>query len=170
MDGGKEIMENKSLFEIQSGLLELITAIEEAGGECTPEQEQQLIISRAELQHKGLNYVHYIKKLEADLELAKVYEEQVDAWKKRKTKTIERLKETLLDAVKMHGTIETDIFKIGTRKSESVEVLAEDEIPMFYYTTQLVKKLDKVKVKEDLKKGEVIPGVELRENKNLSIK
>lgn len=163
-------MKTRPLFEIQTDLLTLVNAIEEAGGEVTPEQSEQLTITKAELQQKGLNYVHYIKKLEADLELAKVYEEQIKSWKDRKNKTIEKLKDVLLEAVKIHGPIETEIFKIGTRKSESVEVMEEEAIPMFYFTSILVKKLDKAKVKEDIKKGEVIPGVELRENKNLSIK
>jgi predicted nucleic acid-binding Zn-ribbon protein len=161
---------NKSLFQIQSELMSLFNAIEEAEGEITQEQSEQLTITRGELQQKGLNYVHYIKKLEQDLELAKVYEEQIKSWKNKKTKMIERLKDALLDAVKIHGTIETDIFKISTRKSESVEVNDEQIIPMYYFSSKLVKTLDKAKVKEDIKKGETIPGVELRENKNLSIK
>jgi uncharacterized tellurite resistance protein B-like protein len=168
MDGGKEIM--KSLFEIQTSLLTLISAIEEAGGEVTPEQSEQLIIAKSELQQKGLNYVHYIKKLEQDLELAKVYEEQIKSWKERKSKTIDRLKDALLEAVKIHGPIETEIFKLGIRKSESVEVVDEEAIPMHYFTSKMVKTLDKQKIKYYIKQGEEIPGVELRENKNLSIK
>lgn len=161
---------NKSLFIVQNELLDLVNAIEEAGGECTPEQYEQLTISRAELQQKGLNYVHYIKKLESDLELAKVYEDQVKSFKQRKEKLIERLKDALLDAVLINGDIETDIFKIATRKSESIQVIDENEIPMCYYTSKMVRTLDKVKIKEAIKSGELVPGAELRENRNLSIK
>jgi hypothetical protein len=163
-------MEKKSLFIIQNELLTLIESIEEAGGEVTPEQESQLVISRSELANKSVNYIHYIKKLESDLELAKVYEAQIKSWKDRKTKIIDRLKDALLNAVLINGDIETEIFKISTRKSESVEVMEESAIPMHYFTSKLVKQLDKAKIKEDIKKGETIPGVELRENKNLSIK
>jgi hypothetical protein len=161
---------SKSLFSIQSELLDLVRTIEEAGGEVTPEQEQQLTISKQELQTKSLNYVHYIKKLESDLELAKVYDEQIKAFKNRKEKTIERLKDALLNAVIIHGDIESDIFKITTRKSESVEIVAENELPMHYYNSKVVKTVDKVKIKEALKKGELVPGAELKQNKNLSIK
>lgn len=170
MDGGKEIMEKKSLFIVQNELLDLLNAIEEAEGEITPEQSEQLTISRAELKQKGLNYVHFIKKLESDIELAKVYEEQVRAFKNRKEKLIERLKDCLLNAVLINGDIETDIFKITTRKSESVQVMNESEIPMHYFTSKLVKTLDKAKVKEAIKAGELVPGVEVKQNKNLSIK
>lgn len=161
---------NKSLFQISSELTEVVRAIEEAGGEVTPEIEQQLTISRTELQTKSLNYVHYIKKLENDLELVKTYEEQLEAFKKRKAKTLERLKDALKTAVEKFGDIETDIFKITTRKSESVEVIDETDIPMHFYESKLVKTLSKTKLKEAIKKGEEIPGVVLKQNKNLAIK
>lgn len=161
---------NKSLFQINTELFEVVRNIEEAGGEATPEQENALQISRQELKTKGLNYVHYIKKLENDLELAKVYEEQLKAFKARKEKTIEKLKSALLDAVDLHGPIEADIFKIGTRKSESVEITEESRLPMHYYTQKIVKSIDKMKIKEDLKNGQDVPGAILRQNKNLSIK
>lgn len=161
---------NKSLFAIQTDLLSLIENIEEAGGEVTKEQESQLAISREELQTKSLNYVHYIKKLENDLELVKVYEEQVSQFKKRKQKLIERLKDSLLVAVENFGEIETEIFKVTTRKSESVEVIDDEQIPMNYYNSKMVRTLDKVKVKEALKKGEEVPGAILKVNQNLAIK
>ncbi len=163
-------MQNKSLFVIQEDLRTLIETIEEAGGEVTEEQTKLLAISRTELQTKSLNYVHYIKKLENDIELAKVYEEQVKAFKNRKEKLIQKLKDTLLVAVEQFGDIETEIFKVTTRKSESVEVLQEQDIPMFYYTSKTVRTLEKMKLKDALKKGEEIPGVILKQNKNLSIK
>jgi hypothetical protein len=163
-------MQNKSLFVIQEDLKTLIETIEEAGGEVTEDQAQQLAIGRTELQTKSLNYVHYIKKLESDLELVKVYEDQLKAFKNRKEKLMERLKDSLLVAVEEFGDIETEIFKVTTRKSESVEVIQDLDIPMFYYTQKTTTVLDKVRVKEALKKGEEIPGVILRQNKNLSIK
>lgn len=161
---------SKSLFLIQTDLKSLIETIEEAGGEVTPEQIEQLSINRTELQTKSLNYVHYIKKLENDIELAKVYEEQVSQFKKRKQKLIDRLKESLLTAVENFGDIETEIFKVTTRKSESVEVIDNEQIPMHFYNSKMVQTLDKVKVKEALKKGEEVPGAILKVNQNLAIK
>jgi esterase/lipase len=162
LDGGKKIMEslvNKSLFAISSELKEIFNQLEESGGELTPELEQALQITKQELADKTLNYVHYIKKLESDLELTKVYEEQIKAFKSRKEKTIERLKEALLNAVEQFGEIETDIFKITTRKSEAVEVLDEDRIPMHYFNPKV-----------SIKKGGEVPGALLKQKKNLSIK
>jgi hypothetical protein len=163
-------MENKSLFAIEQELVNLFAQLEESGGEASPEIQEQLAITREQLKHKSLNYVHYIKKLEQDLELAKVYEEQVAAFKKRKQKTIERLKESLLDAAKFFGDIETEIFTIKTRKSESVEITDESALPMFVYKTETVRKIDKAKIKEAIKAGQQISGAEIRTNLNLSIK
>jgi hypothetical protein len=160
----------KSLFQITEDLAVVIGHIEEAGGVATPEQEEQLTISREELQSKGLNYVHFIKKLENDLELAKVYEEQIKQFKKRKETLIQKLKDHLLNAVTEFGDIETEIFKITTRKSESVEIVSEDKIPMYCYRSKTIKEIDKVKIKEELKKGQEVPGAILKENKNLAIK
>lgn len=160
----------KSLFIINSELSSLISTIEENGGEVSPDQELQLKISRDELQVKSLNYIHYIKSLENDLELAKVYEEQVKQFKNRKIKLIDRLKESLLVAVINFGDIETEIFKITTRKSETVDVVSDEEIPMHFYNSKMVRTLDKIKVKEALKNGDVVPGCLLKENKNLAIK
>lgn len=160
----------KSLFIINSELSSLISTIEENGGEVSPDQELQLKISRDELQVKSLNYIHYIKSLENDLELAKVYEEQVKQFKNRKIKLIDRLKESLLVAVIDFGDIETEIFKITTRKSETVDVVSDEEIPMHFYNSKIVRTLDKIKVKEALKNGDVVPGCLLKENKNLAIK
>lgn len=163
-------IKNKSLFAISSELTEIFNQLEESGGELTPELEQALQISKAELKSKSLNYVHYIKKLENDLELVKVYEEQLEAFKKRKERILERLKDSLKTAVEQFGEIEADIFKITTRKSESVEVINENEIPPQFYISMIVKTLDKKRVKEAIKNGEEVPGAIIKENKNLSIK
>lgn len=160
----------KSLFIIREDLSKLILDIEEAGGEVTEEQAKALQITREELQAKGLSYVHVIKKLESDLELVKVYEEQLEIFKKRKENLIKRLKESLLVAVDQFGEIETDIFKIGTRKSKAVELLDVDKVPREYFTEKKTYQLDKAKVKEAIENGKEVPGTILKENKNLSIK
>lgn len=162
--------ENKSLFQINDELLMLINEIEEAGGEVTTDQEIALQIRREELTSKSLNYVHYIKKLERDLELVKVYKEQLDSFKTRKENIIKRLKESLLVAVENFGDIEADIFKISTRKSEAVEIVDEGKIPMPYFRTKTIVEFDKVKIKEAIKEGKEVPGASLKQNKNLSIK
>jgi esterase/lipase len=160
----------RALFLIENDLQTLFNELEESEGLITPEQEQALVITRAELQQKSLNYVHFIKKMEADLELAKVYEEQVKAFKNRKQKTIERLKESLLNAVQAFGDIETEIFTIKTRKSESVTITDENSLPAEAVNVKTTRTPDKAKIKEIIKKEGSIPGAELTQNVSLAIK
>ncbi len=160
----------KNLFEITQDYLAIYEKLEETEGELSPELEAALQITQQELALKGTNYVHIIKKYEAELAGLKVYEEQIAKLKKRKNKAIEYLEERLLEAVNKFGNIETEIFTITTRKSESVEISFSDTIPSEYLNSKTTITPDKAKIKEAIKKGIIVPGAELVENKNLSIK
>lgn len=161
---------NKSLFAIQSDLQLIFDELEEAGGEITPELTQQLAISREELKVKSVNYVHFIKKLENDLELAAVYEQQLSTFKKRKQRAIDNLKESLLNAVKNFGDIEAEVFTIKTRKSEQVQVFDIDKLPVEFMAKKVTFSPDKAKIKELIKAGQEVPGAEIVQNVNLAIK
>lgn len=162
-------MENtKSLFAISQEYLDIIQILEEE--ECTPELETALQISRAELASKGTSYVHVIKKLENEIEGLKVYEEQIALIKKRKNKVIEKLKTILLETVNQFGDIEGELFKITTRKSESVEITDSEKIPASFLDVKVTQTPKKAEIKAAIKKGVEVPGAELVENKNLSIR
>lgn len=62
----------------------------------------------------------------------------------------------------------TDLFNFSIRKSESVQVLSEDELPREY--VRIVRNADKVKIKEALKKGEHIEGCSIVEKQSLTVK
>ena len=161
---------SKSLFSINQELLQLFEALEESGGEITPEQEQALVIGKHELAEKAEKYVHYIKSLKADIEKAKAYEEQIKAFKSRKQNALDRLEDLLLNTVKIHGKIEAGIFVIGTRKSTYLTLTNPEEISKEYRTVNIQEVFNKDKIKADLKAGKEVPGAELTENLNLAIK
>lgn len=160
----------KSLFAIQTDLQLIFDQLEEAEGEITPELTEQLAISREELKVKGVNYVHFIKKLENDLELAAVYEHQIIAWKKRKQRAIDNLKESLLNAVQNFGEIEAEVFTIKTRKSEQVQINDIDKLPVSFMNKKTTFTPDKAKIKDMIKSGQEVPGAEIVQNVNLAIK
>lgn len=162
---------SKSLFHINQELLQIFEALEESGGEVTPELQEALTIGRHELAVKAENYIHFLKNLEADLAKAKAYKEQIAAYEKRKQNTIDRLKGLLLDAVKSHGEIEAGIFTIKTRKSESITITDANLVPM-EFTTIVPESLtiSKERIKKAIKEGKEVPGAELTENLNLAIK
>jgi len=161
---------NKSLFQIENELLYLEQQLEESGGELTPEMETALEITQKELQTKTFNYCKYIRSLESQIDSAKVYEDQIRKYKQSKQRVIERLKMALNNAVVNFGKIETEIFTISNRKSESLEVIDENMIPDKYKVIKQTIVIDKKVLKEAIKKGEVIPGAVIRENSNVQIK
>ncbi len=160
----------KNLFEITQDYLAIYDQLLENEGELTEELKTALEITQKDLALKGTNYVHIIKKYEAELAGLKVYEEQIAKLKKRKNKAIEYLEERLLEAVTKFGDIDTDIFKITTRKSESVEILDSEKLTSEFLTTKLSVTPDKAAIKVAIKKGIEVPGAALVQNSNLSIR
>lgn len=161
-------MENKSLFSILSELEALQIEIEENGGELSDETLLSLELTETALKVKSENYVRYIKKLEHEAEFMKEYRDKAIAEMKKREKLIETLKSKLLNAVFLYGDIQTDLFKIGTRKSESVTITDESVIPNEYKVFE--PKINKTAIKEAIKSGATVAGAEITENKNLSIR
>lgn len=127
-----------SIYNIQQDLLEIFDQIETNDGELTPELEEQLRISQDEFEDKIRSYTGVIHQLECDLSAIKDEKARLDAIKKSKEKTIERLKQIMLEAIQMFGDtsksgtkfIDYGTGKVSLRKSESVEV-DDDKLKVF---------------------------------------
>lgn len=127
-----------SIYNIQQDLLEIFDQIESNDGEITPELEEQLRISQDEFEDKIRSYTGIIHQLECDLGAIKDEKARLDAIKKSKEKTIERLKQIMLEAIQMFGDtsksgtkfIDYGTGKVSLRKSESVE-LDDDKLKVF---------------------------------------
>lgn len=127
-----------SIYNIQQDLLEIFDQIESNDGEITPELEEQLRISQDEFEDKIRSYTGVIHQLECDLGAIKDEKARLDAIKKSKEKTIEHLKQIMLEAIKMFGDtsksgtkfIDYGTGKVSLRKSESVE-LDDDKLKVF---------------------------------------
>lgn len=127
-----------SIYNIQQDLLDIFNQIEENEGEITPELEEQLRISQDEFADKIRSYTCVIRQLECDLAAIKDEKARLDAIKKSKEKTIERLKKVMIEAIQMFGdTSKTGIKfidygtgKVSIRKSENIE-LDDDKLKAF---------------------------------------
>jgi len=161
---------NKSLFHISSEMMLIEQQLEDNGGELTPELEQALEITQKELQTKAFNYCKYIKHLESQISAAKIYEDQIRDYKQKKVRAIEGLKNALKNAVDNFGKIETEFFTVSLRKSESIDIIDEDQIPDKFKTIKQTISISKSDIKAAIKKGEVVFGAVLNENTNLQIK
>lgn len=160
----------KTLFEITQEVIELASLLEE--GEFTPELEQQLKITRDELDSKAENYVKVIRSVEGDISVIDAEIKRLKEIRDGKTRVVDRMKEALSTAMTAFKVdkIETALMKLFFRKSESVEILDESLVPEQYKLSRVVVNPDKILIKKLIKSGEEVPGAEVVEKLNLQIK
>lgn len=124
-----------SLFSISNDLRKVIEEIEIQGGEITPEQEEDLIISEANLKEKLEHYRKAILILQYQEQLAYDEIKRLQSVKKTKDNIVNKLKTNVLNAVLEFGecgksgnkVIECETSKFFTANTKSV-VLDERKI------------------------------------------
>lgn len=160
----------KTLFEITKEVIELASLLEE--GEFTPELEQQLAITRDELDSKAENYVKVIRSVEGDISVIDAEIKRLKEIREGKTRVVDRMKDALSTAMTAFKVdkIETSLMKLFFRKSESVEILDETLVPEQYKFVRVAVNPDKILIKKLIKSGESVPGAEVVEKLNLQIK
>lgn len=166
-------MNTLTLYGIKREYQELMDAIEEQGGEITPEQEQALAINAENYVEKAENYGRYILYLDQYAKAAKMEIDRITKLNKRAEATQERLKGKLLEAVEVFGTEPLEkllTVKIGTRKSEVVVVDNPELLPADYIVTKVTTAPDKTAIKAAIKAGQTVAGAYLETRQNLSIR
>lgn len=94
---------NQSLFTITQSLNDIFDRIEDAGGEITPEIEQELEIKQDELESKCASYISAIRYMESNIEACKKEKQRIDSIKKRDENRIQTMKSNLKNAAIMFG-------------------------------------------------------------------
>lgn len=156
-----------TLYEIDKALMDFEFEIDEETGEILNAADlDELNLAREQkIENIGL----YIKNLEAEKEAVKHEKDNFADRQKRLEKKIESLKGYLtyaLDGQKFS----TPKVAVSFRKSESVLVKDKWLIPDSYMNLSVVREPNKTAIKNALKRGEEINGVELLEKRNISIK
>ena len=156
-----------TLYEIDKALMDFEFEIDEETGEIlnAADLDELQMAREQKIENIGL----YIKNLEAEKEAVKHEKDNFADREKRLGKKIESLKGYLtyaLDGQKFS----TPKVAVSFRRSESVHITDEYLIPDEYKLFTVVKKPDKKVLKDALKKGKEIMGVELVEKQNISIK
>jgi hypothetical protein len=159
-----------SLFNITARAKQLALALEE--GELTPDLENELVINQNELQIKSENYAYCIKTLEGDVSIIDEEIKRLRALKEAKTNAIERMKEAVVNAFQIYGITEvkSPTLKLSLRRSESVEVINQDQLPECFIKAKTTYTPDKVAIKDAIKSGLTVEGAVIVENFNLQIK
>jgi hypothetical protein len=165
-------MSNLNIFQIEKEYLELANQLIESGGECSPELELQLTINQDQLEQKARGYGFVVKQMESDVSIIDAEIKRLGELKKARLKTIERLETNVSQAMQLYqiNRLETPTLKISFRKSESVEIDNEAEIPAQFLKAKTTYTIDKTAIKEAIKKGEVVAGARLQINQNIQIK
>ena len=163
-----------NLYELNQSFNNLIEVLENTEYENIKEliknSMDQLTL---ETNEKIENIIKYIKNLEAEAEALEKESKRLNDRKIRTLKKVENLKNYLkdftntLDSKKYH----TGIFNISIRKNAAA-IIIENEflVPEEYCKTEVVRKVDKIALKEKLKAGEVIEGVKLQQSESIIIK
>jgi hypothetical protein len=152
------------LFEINDAIADLINF--ETGEILDVEAFDNLKLER---QDKLTNIALLYKNMTSDAKQLKDLEKEYSDRRKRCEKTAEWCKETLareLAGEKFED--ENKRFKISWRKSEKVEITNEDVIPAEYVKQTI--SFDKLAMKDAMKNGNVIEGVQLVETQSIQIK
>ena len=155
-----------TLYELDKAIAEFELEVNEDGEVLNIDELDELNLAR-EQKIEGISL--WVKNLEAEKEAVKNEKNNFADREKRLGKKIESLKGYLtyaLDGQKFS----TPRVAVSFRKSESVHITDEYLIPDEYKIFTVVKKPDKGVIKDALKKGKEIMGVELIEKKNVQIK
>ena len=156
-----------TLFEIDKAIADFEFEVDEETGELLNVQElDDLQMAREQkIENVGL----YIKNLEAEADAVE-HQEKIFADRKRRIrKKIESLKSYATYALD-GKPFKTDRVAISFRRSESVLIKDEYLVPDEYCEFTVVRKPNKKNIKDALKHGKEMNGVELLEKQNISIK
>lgn len=154
-----------NLYEIEEELQQIYNELEVSEGLVDDELYAKLEITQEQFKDKVGNYAKFIRVLENKVNFAQTEIARIEKYISPKTNLINRLKGTLLDAVKRFGEkdpkkdiwrYEVDTFRLSTRSSKSVTILDEELIEDRFKEISISKLSleDKVKILDVLGKSE----------------
>jgi len=161
-----------SLYNIQQEYISLAEQIIDNDGLLSEEMEAALQINKDQLENKSQCYGFIVRQLEGECDMIDNEIKRLEAMKKSRGKTVDRLKESVSKAMQLYeiDKIETPTLKISFRKSESIEVEEESLIDEKFMTVKTTKTPNKTAIKEAIKNGEIVLGVTLKQNQNIQFR
>lgn len=162
--------EKLTLYELTSEHHLIMDAIEEAGGEITPEIEAMLAINEDNFLTKAEGYAEIIAKYTILAENAKARKSQCERVQRVAENAVKRMKERIAQAMEEYNLpkVEIGMHKLSFRTSQAVEITDETKIPNDYI--KVATSVDKKKLRDDLLAGVVVEGAELKTKKSLQVR
>ncbi|EPR8661778.1 siphovirus Gp157 family protein [Listeria monocytogenes] len=157
-----------TLYSIQGKYQQLLNLAEQLDPELLKDTLESI---DDELETKAENVAFVIKELEGQSLVLETETKRLAERKNTINNNVKRLKQSLFDAMLVANKqkIKTNLFTLDIRKNPH-SVLVEDERKLINYLVEQPKKLDKAKLKDDLKKGIDVPGAVLVQTERLQIK
>lgn len=158
-----------NLYELTDSYLKVLELIE--NGEEGLEDTLESLNDTIELKADG--YARIIRSLEANAVALKTEIDRLTNRRRSIENSIDRLKENLKNAMIATGKekIKTDLFNVTVVNNPvAVNVIDEKLIPEKYFKVEIIRKLDKLSLRDAIKNGEEIQGAELMQGKGLRIK
>ena len=165
-----------NLYQITEDQLNIISLLEDNGGEATPEVLEAIAITREAFNKKAEGYSCVILKMDGEADIIAAEIKRLQALKKTKENSVLRLKEALTSAMLIFGQednkgikrFETSTLKLSTRKSESVNITDEASVPEQYWVVK--KEISKSAITNSIKAGEIVEGAEMKTNYSVTIR
>lgn len=168
-----------TMKSMNANLYELTTQFQNAMDALTVDEETGEVIGfeavdalDAAFEDKAEAYAVVIKTLLAQAQAIHAERENLKEREDAAKRKAESMKNHLALSMAAVGKdkIETAKAALSFRKSTSVNILSDVEIPDDLCKVTIDRKPDKTAIKKALQAGEVVPGAELVENRNLQVK
>jgi hypothetical protein len=165
------LIRNNKLYNIQQQYIHILECIEASEGEITPEIDVALQLTQQQMQEAGVNLGLSIKALDYSDEVLDKEIERLTAYRTKVRKAKELLKNRLSLAMQQFGIerISSPTINLSFRKSEAIEITEEGAIPAAYLDPQ-PSRVNKLKIKEAINEGTMVPGASLVTRQNLIIR
>ena len=163
-----------NLYELNQNFNNLVSVLENTEDENIKELIKNSMDQLAlETNEKIENIIKYIKNLEAEAEALEKESKRLNDRKIRTLKKVDNLKGYLKDFTNTLDSkkYNTGIFNISIRKNAAAIIIDNEFlVPDEFCKTEIIRKVDKIALKEKLKAGEVIEGVKLQQSESIIIK
>lgn len=123
-------------------------------------------------EEKVNSYCQIVRELDGDNTAIKAEIERLKKRIEHNTASIDRMKQALDGFMTVSGKKKekTPFFSVSYRKSQSVNILNEADIPQEYIKIKTEAAPDKVAIKAALKAGETVPGCQLKDTESIQIR
>lgn len=163
-----------NLYKIANDYEEILSkTFDEDTGEINENAVALLEIKKDEVQEKAINVAAYIKNIDAERKAIEEAKKEMAAREFLLEKRVDYLTEYLQSNMERCGIteIKSPCFVIKLKKCPiSTDIYDENMVPDDYKKIKEVVSIDKMKLKEKMLAGIVIPGASLKQNNRLEIR